>query len=156
MTISLLLYIGPFRHRRHPTSYAYHVRHILHIRTTSVHISISQVVNMTATAVSTPNSALPSFATLSPASSSEAPPRSDLLTLVDRIRHAAANEHNASADSHSQLLNFIDELKLAVETPNETVLRLIYQVCHTHFFHSGTDLCFISLTHAHIYDYQKR
>ena len=111
---------------------------------------------MTATAVSTPNSALPAFATLSTASSSEAPPRSDLLTLVDRIRYTAANEHSASADSHSQLLNLIDELKLAVETPNETVLRLIYQVCHTNFFHSDTRAFDLSHLHTPIYMITKR
>lgn len=88
---------------------------------------------MTATALSMPNSALPAFPTCSPASSAAAAPKSDLLTLVDRIRHAAANEHNASPESHARLLGLIDELKLAVETPNETVLRLIYQVRRASF-----------------------
>lgn len=53
-----------------------------------------------------------------------------VLALVEEIKQAALQEHHASrpGDSHFRLLSLIDQLKLAVETPTETVLRLIYQV----------------------------
>lgn len=52
-----------------------------------------------------------------------------VLALVEEIKQAALQEHHASrpGDSHFRLLGLIDQLKLAVETPTETVLRLIYQ-----------------------------
>ncbi|PYH91832.1 S-adenosyl-L-methionine-dependent methyltransferase [Aspergillus ellipticus CBS 707.79] len=54
---------------------------------------------------------------------------SNLLSLVEDIKQAALQEQgpNPSAQSHFRLLGLIDELRLAVETPTETVLRLIYQ-----------------------------
>ncbi|KAL2870602.1 S-adenosyl-L-methionine-dependent methyltransferase [Aspergillus lucknowensis] len=52
-----------------------------------------------------------------------------LLSLVEDIRRAAVEDSGTcrSPQSHFRLLNLIDKLKLAVETPTETVLRLIYQ-----------------------------
>ncbi|KAL4949633.1 S-adenosyl-L-methionine-dependent methyltransferase [Aspergillus filifer] len=52
-----------------------------------------------------------------------------VLALVEDV-HDAVLENNSptsSAESHSRLLSLIDQLRLAVETPTETVLRLIYQ-----------------------------
>ncbi|KAL5341090.1 S-adenosyl-L-methionine-dependent methyltransferase [Aspergillus crustosus] len=53
----------------------------------------------------------------------------DLLSLVDNIRRVAAEDSSSyqSPQSHFHLLALIDQLRLAVETPTETILRLIYQ-----------------------------
>ncbi|THC91391.1 hypothetical protein EYZ11_009140 [Aspergillus tanneri] len=50
-----------------------------------------------------------------------------VLSLIDEIRQLASSEQGDSVQSRFQLLRLIDELKLAVETPTETVLRMIYQ-----------------------------
>ncbi|KAL2847641.1 S-adenosyl-L-methionine-dependent methyltransferase [Aspergillus pseudodeflectus] len=52
-----------------------------------------------------------------------------LLSLVDELGQAVVEEASScrSPQSHSRLLSLIDQLRLAVETPTETVLRLIYQ-----------------------------
>ncbi|KAB8213402.1 S-adenosyl-L-methionine-dependent methyltransferase [Aspergillus novoparasiticus] len=52
-----------------------------------------------------------------------------LLSLVEEIKDAALEECSSSrsATSHYRLLGLIDQLKGVVETPTETVLRLIYQ-----------------------------
>jgi len=55
----------------------------------------------------------------------------NLLSLVEDIRQAAVKDSSSSSrssQSHFHLLSLIDQLRLAVETPTETVLRLIYQV----------------------------
>jgi hypothetical protein len=54
-----------------------------------------------------------------------------IFDLTDHIREEALNESNGpqGGQSHARLLQLVDELKLAVETPTETILRLIYQVC---------------------------
>ncbi|OJZ91573.1 hypothetical protein ASPFODRAFT_122497 [Aspergillus luchuensis CBS 106.47] len=55
--------------------------------------------------------------------------QSKVLSLVETIKQTALQDQGAcrSTQSHFQLLGLIDELRLAVETPTETVLRLIYQ-----------------------------
>lgn len=54
---------------------------------------------------------------------------SPLYALVNRVGQLALQEgSNPSPNAHFELLRMIDELRLAVETPTETVLRLIYQV----------------------------
>ncbi|KAL5363602.1 S-adenosyl-L-methionine-dependent methyltransferase [Aspergillus floccosus] len=52
-----------------------------------------------------------------------------ILSLIEDIKQVALQKHHVSqtGDSHFRLLGLIDQLKLAVETPTETVLRLIYQ-----------------------------
>ncbi|KAF9891627.1 hypothetical protein FE257_003638 [Aspergillus nanangensis] len=52
-----------------------------------------------------------------------------VLALVEEIKKTALQEHHSSqsSDTHFRLLGLVDELKLAIETPTETVLRLIYQ-----------------------------
>ncbi|GMF67135.1 unnamed protein product [Aspergillus oryzae] len=52
-----------------------------------------------------------------------------LLSLVEEIKDAALKECSSSrsATSHYRFLGLIDQLKYTVETPTETVLRLIYQ-----------------------------
>ncbi|KAL3479375.1 S-adenosyl-L-methionine-dependent methyltransferase [Aspergillus californicus] len=59
----------------------------------------------------------------------DVPNSTDILFLVDSIRQAAVEDTSTSRSSSSpfQLLSLIDQLRLAVETPTETVLRLIYQ-----------------------------
>ncbi|CAG8109699.1 unnamed protein product [Penicillium olsonii] len=52
---------------------------------------------------------------------------STILSLTDQIREAASCESVSSGHGHDRLLRLADELKLAIETPTETVLRLIYQ-----------------------------
>lgn len=52
---------------------------------------------------------------------------SSILSLTDQIRDIAQNP-NESSHGLVKLLQLVDELKLAVETPTETILRLIYQV----------------------------
>lgn len=54
---------------------------------------------------------------------------STIFALTDQIRQEASLGPASSGHEHARLLRLIDELKLAVETPTETVLRLIYQVC---------------------------
>lgn len=52
-----------------------------------------------------------------------------LSAMVHRLGQLALQDtSNSSPQTHFELLQMIDELKLAVETPTETVLRLIYQV----------------------------
>ena len=52
-----------------------------------------------------------------------------LYAIVNRLGYLALQEgSNPSTQSHFELLRMIDQLRLAVETPTETVLRLIYQV----------------------------
>ncbi|KAJ5832285.1 hypothetical protein N7474_000596 [Penicillium riverlandense] len=51
---------------------------------------------------------------------------SSILSLTDQIRDIAQNP-NESGHHRANLLRLVDELKLAVETPTETILRLIYQ-----------------------------
>ncbi|KAL4882686.1 S-adenosyl-L-methionine-dependent methyltransferase [Aspergillus karnatakaensis] len=53
----------------------------------------------------------------------------NVLSLVDAIREAAIEDSSSlrSPRSHFDLLALIDQLRLAVETPTETALRLIYQ-----------------------------
>ena len=57
-----------------------------------------------------------------------------LHSMVHRLEHLALQEDSKpSPQSHFELLRMIDQLRLVVETPAETVLRLIYQVrieCH--------------------------
>lgn len=54
---------------------------------------------------------------------------SPLYALVNRIGQLALQEDSdSSSKAHFEMLRMIDELRLAVETPTETVLRLIYQV----------------------------
>jgi hypothetical protein len=53
---------------------------------------------------------------------------STILSLTDQIRHEVSSDASSSGHGHARLLRLVDELKLAVETPPETVLRLIYQV----------------------------
>jgi len=51
-----------------------------------------------------------------------------ILSLTDQIRQEVSLDPSPSGHGHARLLQLVDELKLAVETPTETVLRLIYQV----------------------------
>ncbi|KAL4868719.1 hypothetical protein BDV12DRAFT_185763 [Aspergillus spectabilis] len=53
----------------------------------------------------------------------------NLLSLVEDVRQAVVEDSSSSRSprSHFRLLSLIDQLRLAVETPTETVLRLIYQ-----------------------------
>ncbi|KAJ5259610.1 hypothetical protein N7478_012591 [Penicillium angulare] len=50
-----------------------------------------------------------------------------ILSLADQIKAEAAEGSSNQGHDHVRLLQLIDELKLAVETPTETILRLIYQ-----------------------------
>ncbi|CAG8054166.1 unnamed protein product [Penicillium salamii] len=52
---------------------------------------------------------------------------STILSLTDQIREEVTCDPIPSAHGHARLLQLVDELKLAIETPTETVLRLIYQ-----------------------------
>lgn len=51
-----------------------------------------------------------------------------ILSLVDQVKEAAVKD-TCSRDhqSHVELLDKVNKLRLAVETPTETVLRIIYQ-----------------------------
>lgn len=52
-----------------------------------------------------------------------------LYAMVNRLAQLALQEGTKpSPQSHYELLQTIDQLRLTVETPTETVLRLIYQV----------------------------
>ncbi|OJJ96619.1 hypothetical protein ASPACDRAFT_1890997 [Aspergillus aculeatus ATCC 16872] len=65
-------------------------------------------------------------------SSNEAPtptaPES-FLPLLEQIKQAVLQEESPdrTAKSHFQLLGLVDQLRLAIESPTETLLRLIYQ-----------------------------
>lgn len=49
--------------------------------------------------------------------------------MANRLGQLALEESlNPSTKCHYELLRMIDQLRLAVETPTETTLRLIYQV----------------------------
>ncbi|EAW14278.1 putative O-methyltransferase [Aspergillus clavatus NRRL 1] len=50
-----------------------------------------------------------------------------LLSLVEQIKQSILCENGPSPQTHSHLLGLIDQLRGAVETPTETILRLIYQ-----------------------------
>jgi len=49
------------------------------------------------------------------------------LKLIDEIKEASETPGSPGHD-HFRLLQLVDELKLSIETPTETILRLIYQV----------------------------
>lgn len=52
-----------------------------------------------------------------------------LWSLVNRLGQIALKEAaNPSPQAHYELLQMIEQLRAAVESPTETVLRLIYQV----------------------------
>jgi hypothetical protein len=52
-----------------------------------------------------------------------------LYAMVHRLEQLALRDAlNSSPHTHFELLQMIDQLKLAVETPMETFLRLVYQV----------------------------
>lgn len=52
-----------------------------------------------------------------------------LYSMVNRLAQLALQEGTKpSPQSHYELLQMLDQLRLTVETPTETVLRLIYQV----------------------------
>lgn len=52
-----------------------------------------------------------------------------LYSMINRLGQMALKEaSDPSPQAHFELLRMIDQLKSAVETPTETVLRLIYQV----------------------------
>lgn len=52
-----------------------------------------------------------------------------LYSMVNRLGQLALQDgSDPSPKAHFELLRMIDQLRLAVETPTETVLRLIYQV----------------------------
>lgn len=59
---------------------------------------------------------------------------STILSLTDQIREEVTCDPIPSAHGHARLLQLVDELKLAIETPTETVLRLIYQVGQLHLY----------------------
>lgn len=52
----------------------------------------------------------------------------DIISLTDQIKQEVSFEPSTSDHGHTRLLQLVEELKLAIETPTETVLRLIYQV----------------------------
>lgn len=50
--------------------------------------------------------------------------------MVNRLGQLALKDgSDPCPKAHFELLRVIDQLRLAVETPTETVLRLMYQVC---------------------------
>lgn len=51
-----------------------------------------------------------------------------ILFLVDKIKKETTQGSPSPGHSHAHLLQLVYELQLAVETPTETILRLIYQV----------------------------
>jgi hypothetical protein len=51
-----------------------------------------------------------------------------IFSLVDEIKKETTQDSLYPGHSHARLLQLVDELKLTVETPTETILRLIYQV----------------------------
>lgn len=52
-----------------------------------------------------------------------------LYATINRLGQLAFQDSsNPSPQIHFELLQMIDQLRLAVETPTETTLRLIYQV----------------------------
>lgn len=55
-----------------------------------------------------------------------------ILALAESLTKTAKNyvSSQSTPGEHFQLLSAIKELQLLVETPTETVLRLIYQVSH--------------------------
>ena len=55
--------------------------------------------------------------------------KSPLYAMVNRLGQLALQDgSDPSSKTHFELLRMIDQLRLAVETPTESVLRLIYQV----------------------------
>lgn len=52
-----------------------------------------------------------------------------LYAMINRLGQLAFQDSsNPSPQTHFELLQMIDQLRLAIETPTETTLRLIYQV----------------------------
>ncbi|KAJ6031002.1 hypothetical protein N7540_001734 [Penicillium herquei] len=72
-------------------------------------------------------------------------PTTSIACLADEIKQEIANDSQGASQSHSRLLHLIDELKLAVETPTETILRLIYQPPENAALRTVVDLDIFSL-----------
>lgn len=54
---------------------------------------------------------------------------SPLGSLINRLSQLALKDvSNPSPQIHYEILQMIEQLRSAVETPTETVLRLVYQV----------------------------
>ncbi|KAL4784448.1 S-adenosyl-L-methionine-dependent methyltransferase [Aspergillus varians] len=75
----------------------------------------------------------------------------NLLSLVKEIHLAAVEDTSSyhSPSSHFRLLNLIDELRLAVETPAETARRLIYQPPQNATLRTVIDLGIFDLLASH-------
>ncbi|KAJ5994699.1 hypothetical protein N7481_001676 [Penicillium waksmanii] len=58
------------------------------------------------------------------------------LELISEIKNQLLDTSVDSGHGHSRLLQLVDELKLAVETPTETILRLIYQTLESFHYWS--------------------
>lgn len=50
------------------------------------------------------------------------------LNLIDDIKKEVSGAPGSPGHDRFHLLQLVDELKLSIETPTETILRLIYQV----------------------------
>ncbi|KAE8356405.1 S-adenosyl-L-methionine-dependent methyltransferase [Aspergillus coremiiformis] len=76
---------------------------------------------------------------------------SRLLSLVEDIKQAALQESSSacSASSHYHFLALIEQLKYAVETPTETVLRLVYQPPQNAALRTVMDLNIFPMLLAH-------
>ncbi|KAL4925955.1 S-adenosyl-L-methionine-dependent methyltransferase [Aspergillus undulatus] len=80
------------------------------------------------------------------------PSESNILSLVEDIRQAAVKDTTSttgSPDTHFHLLSLIDQLRLAVEAPTETVLRLIYQPSQNAALRTLIDLGVFKLLVSH-------
>ncbi|KAJ5948392.1 hypothetical protein N7466_001407 [Penicillium verhagenii] len=68
-----------------------------------------------------------------------------IQSLAEQIKIEAAQESSTSGNGHARLLQLVDELKLVVETPTETILRLIYQPPENAALRTVVDLEIFSL-----------
>ncbi|KAJ5704298.1 hypothetical protein N7493_011436 [Penicillium malachiteum] len=68
-----------------------------------------------------------------------------MASLADEIKQEIGNDSFSAGESHARLLQLIEELKLAVETPTETILRLIYQPPENAALRTVVDLDIFSL-----------
>ena len=55
-----------------------------------------------------------------------------LQLAISKVQEVAQQDTTRTGQNHVDLLNAVQELRMAAETPSETLMRLRFEVCHTY------------------------